>query len=74
MARKSVRMGTEGLMALVSSLAIKSLCCVLGQDTLSPAKYWFNPGRPPSRHNLKSVDFDIIKTKEHVDKEIVPTT
>ena len=23
-----------------------SLCCVLEQDTLILAKYWFNPGRP----------------------------
>ena len=37
--------GIEGLLARASP-PVKSLCCVLEQDTLSAALYWFNPGRP----------------------------
>ena len=34
-----------GLLVQASPL-VESLCCVLEQDTLSAAEYWFNPGRP----------------------------
>ena len=41
------RLGIEGLLVRASLLA-ESQCCVVEQDTLSAAKYWFNPGRPIS--------------------------
>ena len=32
--------------SIMGSSVVRALRCVLEQDTLSSAKYWFNPGRP----------------------------
>ena len=40
--------------------SLESLCCVLDQDTLSTALYWFNPGRQEIVPTwLKTVDCDV---------------
>ena len=52
-------MGIEGLLVRDSS-PVESQCCVLEQDNLYAAEYWFNPGRQKlSQHDCKIVDWDV---------------
>ena len=59
-------MGMAGLVILASPLG-ESLCCVLGQDTLSTTQYWFNPGRSVPTL-LLIVDWDVQNQTKQTNK------
>ena len=53
----SVRLGNEELLVKDSP---ETLCCVLEQETLFSAEYWFNQGsREMSQHDRKIVDLGM---------------
>ena len=65
----NVRMGIEGLLDRDSPPAV-SLCCVLEQDTLSAAQYWFNPGTTvPTLPKI--VDWCIKHLSKHIKQRYI---